>query len=131
MMSFTDLKLFALCGELFMGSRIDGKTAVRIAALEDHMQLVCNGPLAPMVDVSRDPRWGRVMEGAGEDPFLGSKIAEARINGFWASKSLVDNSFIAACAKHFAGYGFAESGKDYNNAIVGNDSINEYYSASI
>ena len=75
-----------------------------------------------MVDVSRDARWGRVMEGAGEDPFLGSRIAEARINGF-QGKSLDDVSTIAACAKHFAGYGFVESGKDYNSVNVGNNTL--------
>ena len=77
---------------------------------------------APMVDVSRDARWGRVMEGAGEDPFLGARIAEARINGF-QGKSLDDVSTIAACAKHFAGYGFVESGKDYNSVNVGNNTL--------
>lgn len=74
---------------------------------------------APMVDISRDPRWGRVMEGAGEDPFLGSKVAEARVHGF-QGKSLSDVHTIAACAKHFAAYGFVESGKDYNTVSVDN-----------
>ncbi len=77
---------------------------------------------APMVDISRDARWGRVMEGAGEDPFLGSKIAEARINGFQGN-SLKDSFTIAACAKHFAGYGFVESGKDYNIVNVGKNTL--------
>jgi len=73
---------------------------------------------APMVDIGRDARWGRVMEGAGEDPYLGSQIAMARVNGFQGD-DLSDNYTIAACAKHFAGYGFVESGKDYNNVYVG------------
>lgn len=73
---------------------------------------------APMVDISRDARWGRVMEGAGEDTYLGSEIAKARINGFQGN-DLSDYSTIAACAKHFAAYGFVESGKDYNNVYVG------------
>ncbi len=77
---------------------------------------------APMVDISRDARWGRVMEGAGEDPFLGSKIAEARIKGFQGN-SLKDSFSIAACAKHFAGYGFVESGKDYNIVNVGKNTL--------
>ena len=58
---------------------------------------------APMVDIARDPRWGRVMEGAGEDPYLGSKIAIARVKGF-QGENLAANNTIAACAKHFAGY---------------------------
>ncbi|NMM48540.1 beta-glucosidase BglX [Marinigracilibium pacificum] len=73
---------------------------------------------APMVDISRDARWGRVMEGAGEDPYLGSLIGVARIQGFQGD-DLSDFNTIAACAKHFAGYGFVESGKDYNNVYLG------------
>ncbi|MBK6264302.1 beta-glucosidase BglX [Marivirga sp. S37H4] len=72
---------------------------------------------APMVDVSRDARWGRVMEGAGEDPYLGAEIAKARILGFQGDE-LSDPLTIAATAKHFAGYGFVESGKDYNSVNV-------------
>ncbi len=75
-----------------------------------------NWTFAPMVDISRDPRWGRVMEGAGEDPYLGSKIAVARIQGFQGDLS--SNKNILACAKHFAGYAFAESGRDYNTVDV-------------
>ncbi len=73
---------------------------------------------APMVDVSRDARWGRVMEGAGEDPYLGSQIAVARIRGFQGD-DLSDATTVAACAKHFAGYGFAESGREYNATSFG------------
>jgi beta-glucosidase len=73
---------------------------------------------APMVDVGRDARWGRVMEGAGEDTYLGAQIAKARVNGF-QGEDLSLNSTIAACAKHFAGYGFVESGKEYNNVYMG------------
>jgi len=72
---------------------------------------------APMVDISRDARWGRVMEGAGEDPFLGSKIAAARVRGF-QGKDLADTHTMAACAKHFAAYGFAEGGRDYNTVDI-------------
>lgn len=81
-----------------------------------------NWTFAPMVDISRDARWGRVMEGAGEDPYLGSKIAVARVNGFQGD-DLSANNTIAACTKHFAGYGFAESGKDYNTADVGTSTL--------
>ncbi|MEM7161024.1 MAG: beta-glucosidase BglX [Bacteroidota bacterium] len=77
-----------------------------------------NWTFAPMVDISRDARWGRVMEGAGEDPFLGSLIAKARVEGFQGDDLSAPHT-IAATAKHFAGYGFAESGKDYNTADVG------------
>ncbi|HET8859194.1 beta-glucosidase BglX [Marivirga sp.] len=75
---------------------------------------------APMIDVTVDARWGRVMEGAGEDPYLQSEIAKARIRGFQGN-DLSHNKTIAATAKHFAGYGFAESGKDYNTV-----NINQY-----
>ena len=77
-----------------------------------------NWTFAPMMDVSRDARWGRIMEGAGEDPFLNSKIAVARIEGFQGD-DLSAATTIAACAKHFAGYGFAEAGRDYNTVNVG------------
>jgi len=69
---------------------------------------------APMVDIARDPRWGRVMEGAGEDPYLGSTIARARVLGF-QGKKLGDTDAIMACAKHFAAYGAAIGGRDYNS----------------
>ena len=81
-----------------------------------------NWTFAPMVDISRDARWGRVMEGAGEDPFLGSRIAVARIRGFQGD-DLSKNNTIAACAKHFAGYGFSESGRDYNTVDVGTTTL--------
>lgn len=76
-----------------------------------------NWTFAPMVDISRDARWGRVMEGGGEDPYLGSLIGAARVEGFQGD-DLSDPFTIAACAKHFAGYGFAEAGKDYNTVDV-------------
>lgn len=68
---------------------------------------------APMMDLSRDPRWGRVMEGSGEDPYLGAVMAVARVKGFQGNNLAADHT-IAACAKHYAGYGFAEGGRDYN-----------------
>jgi len=80
-----------------------------------------NWTFAPMVDITRDARWGRVMEGAGEDPFLGSKIAEARIKGFQGDLS--SNKNILACAKHFAGYGFVEAGKEYNTVDISNETL--------
>ena len=81
-----------------------------------------NWTFAPMVDISRDPRWGRVMEGAGEDPYLGSKIAEARVKGFQGEDLSAPNT-IAACAKHFAAHGFAEAGKEYNKADIGTSTL--------
>lgn len=77
-----------------------------------------NWTFAPMVDITRDARWGRVMEGAGEDPYLGSLVAAARVRGFQGN-DLSAPSTIAATAKHFAAYGFAEAGRDYNTVDIG------------
>lgn len=76
-----------------------------------------NWTFGPNVDISNDARWGRVMEGAGEDPYLGSLIAKARVKGFQGEKLDAPNT-IASCAKHFAAYGFVESGKEYNNVDI-------------
>lgn len=81
---------------------------------------------APMVDISRDPRWGRVMEGAGEDTYLGSKIAYARVKGFQGNK-LGELNSIMACAKHFAAYGAAIGGRDYNSVDMNNRTLWETY----
>ena len=81
-----------------------------------------NWTFAPMVDISRDARWGRVMEGAGEDPYLGSLIGAARVKGFQGS-SLSATSTIASCLKHYAGYGFAEAGRDYNSVDMSNSTL--------
>lgn len=81
---------------------------------------------APMVDVSRDPRWGRVMEGAGEDTFLGSKIAYARVKGFQGDK-LGELNSVLACAKHFAAYGAAIGGRDYNSVDISERTLWETY----
>ena len=93
----------------------------RIAAIEASA-VGLNWTFAPMVDISRDARWGRVMEGAGEDPYLGSMVAIARVQGFQGDDLSADNT-IAACTKHFAAYGFAESGKDYNTADLGTSTL--------
>ena len=77
-----------------------------------------NWTFAPMIDITRDARWGRVMEGAGEDPYLGSLVARARVEGF-QGKDLESPFTIAATAKHFAGYGFVEAGKEYNTVDIG------------
>ena len=86
--------------------------SARVAATEASSDGL-NWTFAPMVDISRDARWGRVMEGAGEDPYLGSLVAKARVKGFQGTDLSEINS-IVACAKHFAGYGFSEAGRDYN-----------------
>lgn len=91
-------------------------------AAEEASSVGINWTFAPMVDISRDARWGRVMEGAGEDPYLGSLIAKARVNGFQGDLS--SNKNILACAKHFAGYGFAEAGRDYNTVSIGSNILN-------
>ena len=81
---------------------------------------------APMVDIARDPRWGRVMEGAGEDTYLGSKIAFARVKGFQGNKLGEINSLMA-CAKHFAAYGAAIGGRDYNSVDMSDRMLWETY----
>jgi beta-glucosidase len=86
-------------------------------AAEEAASVGLNWTFAPMIDISRDARWGRVMEGAGEDTFLGSKIAVARVQGFQGDDLSASNT-ILACAKHFAGYAFAESGRDYNTVDI-------------
>jgi beta-glucosidase len=88
------------------------KNSAAIAA-EEAAAVGINWTFAPMVDISRDARWGRIMEGAGEDPFLGSKIAFARVKGF-QGEDFSSSKTIMACAKHFVGYGYAEAGRDYN-----------------
>ncbi|MEN8890149.1 MAG: beta-glucosidase BglX, partial [Wenyingzhuangia sp.] len=97
------------------------KTSASMAALEASAVGI-NWTFAPMVDIARDARWGRVMEGAGEDTFLGSKIAYARVKGFQGDDLSKDHT-IVACAKHFAGYGFAEAGRDYNTVDVGTSTL--------
>jgi beta-glucosidase len=72
---------------------------------------------APMVDIARDPRWGRIIEGAGEDPFLGSLVARAQVRGFQGD-DVGKPDRLLACAKHFAGYGAAEGGRDYDSSYI-------------
>src|SRR5882757_2263874 len=77
---------------------------------------------APMVDIARDARWGRMMEGAGEDPYLGARIAEGQIRGF-QGENLSDPDSILACVKHFAGYGTVEGGRDYESANISDEQL--------
>jgi beta-glucosidase len=81
---------------------------------------------APMVDIARDPRWGRIVEGSGEDPYLGSMIAAARVRGFQGA-NMADPESLVACAKHFVGYGAAEGGRDYNSSEIPEDTLREIY----
>jgi beta-glucosidase len=81
---------------------------------------------APMVDIARDPRWGRIAEGSGEDPFLGSVMAKARVSGF-QGESFENPSTIMACAKHFAAYGAAIGGRDYNTVEISERELRDIY----
>src|ERR1700687_5439722 len=81
---------------------------------------------APMVDIARDARWGRMAEGAGEDPFLGSEMAAAYVRGYQGSRLDASDS-IAACAKHYVGYGAAEGGRDYNTTEISEHTLRQYY----
>jgi len=101
------------------------KLSARIAATEAAAAGV-HWTFAPMVDIARDPRWGRVMEGAGEDPFLGSAIAAARVKGF-QGKGLGNTDAVMACAKHFAAYGAAIGGRDYNSVDMSDRTLWEIY----
>jgi len=100
------------------------RKSARVAAVEAAASGI-HWTFAPMVDISRDPRWGRVAEGAGEDVYLGSLIAKARVEGFQGSLSKEDE--IIACAKHFVGYGAAEGGKDYNTTDISERALRETY----
>jgi beta-glucosidase len=97
----------------------------RVAATEASASGV-HWTFAPMVDIARDPRWGRVMEGAGEDTYLGSKIAYARVKGFQGNK-LGDINAVMACVKHFAAYGAAIGGRDYNSVDMSDRMLLETY----
>lgn len=81
---------------------------------------------APMVDIARDPRWGRVVEGSGEDPYLGSLMAAARVRGF-QGRSLTAQGSLLATAKHFVGYGAAEGGRDYDIASMSPQTLHDVY----
>ncbi len=99
--------------------------SARVAATEAAASGI-HWTFAPMVDISRDPRWGRVMEGAGEDPYLGSMIAIARVKGF-QGKGLGNTDAVMACVKHFAAYGAAVGGRDYNSVDMSKRMLWETY----
>lgn len=81
---------------------------------------------APMVDIARDPRWGRIVEGAGEDPYLGSAVAAARVRGFQGN-NIADPESVVACAKHYVAYGAVEGGRDYNTVDISEQLLREVY----
>ena len=81
---------------------------------------------APMVDIARDPRWGRIVEGAGEDPYLGAVMAAARVRGFQGRDYSAPDK-VVACAKHWVGYGAAEAGRDYNTTDMSENRLREVY----
>jgi beta-glucosidase len=100
--------------------------SARIAAIEASADGIC-WTFSPMVDISRDPRWGRVSEGSGEDPYLGAQIAKAMVKGY-QGKDFSDNTSIMACVKHFALYGAGEAGRDYNTVDMSRVRMyNEYF----
>ena len=99
--------------------------AARVAAIEASASGI-HWTFAPMVDIARDPRWGRVMEGAGEDPYLGSLIARARVKGF-QGRGLGNTDALMATAKHFAAYGAAIGGRDYNSVDMSDRMLWEVY----
>jgi beta-glucosidase len=85
-----------------------------------------NWTFAPMVDIARDPRWGRIMEGAGEDPFLGSRMAEAQVRGFQGAVLGAPDRILAS-VKHFAGYGAASGGRDYDQSDISDEQLFNVY----
>jgi beta-glucosidase len=97
----------------------------RIAAIESSNSGV-NWTFAPMIDISRDPRWGRIAESLGEDPYLCSTLGLAMVKGFQGA-NLSDDTSIAACAKHFVGYGASESGRDYNTTNIPENELRNVY----
>lgn len=99
--------------------------AARIAAIEARAAGT-HWTFAPMVDIARDPRWGRIAEGAGEDPYLGAIIAAARVRGFQGNNLAAADS-VLACAKHFAAYGAAEAGRDYNPVDMSEQTLRDIY----
>ena len=98
--------------------------SARIAA-EESAAAGLHWTFAPMLDIARDPRWGRCTEGAGEDVYLGSMIGAARTRGFQGK--IGSTSSIVACAKHFAAYGAAQAGRDYNTTDMSEQRLREVY----
>ena len=97
-----------------------------IAAMEASASGI-NWVYSPMVDICRDARWGRIVEGAGEDPFLGGEIAKAYVRGYQGPDNSMDNHHVMVCVKHYALYGGAEAGRDYNSVFLSRqEALNGY-----
>ncbi|MBR3485346.1 MAG: glycosyl hydrolase, partial [Bacteroidales bacterium] len=96
----------------------------RIASLEATAQGV-RWTFSPMLDIARDPRWGRMAEGSGEDPWLDARMAEAMVRGYQGP--VLDSTSMAACVKHFVGYGAAEGGRDYNSTFLTERQLRNVY----
>jgi beta-glucosidase len=99
--------------------------AERIAAKESTASGI-KWVFAPMLDIARDPRWGRMVEGSGEDPYLGSMVAVAKVKGF-QGKSMADPNSVVACGKHYVAYGAVEGGRDYNTVDISDQLLREVY----
>jgi len=99
---------------------------VQSMAAREASSVGVNWTFAPMVDIARDARWGRIMEGAGEDPYLGSRMAEAQVRGF-QGEGIGSPNHILACVKHFAGYGAAEGGRDYDSSDISDEQLWNVY----
>jgi len=112
-------------GEASSWDRAAVERAASVAAAETAAAGV-RWTFAPMVDIARDARWGRIVEGAGEDPYLGSVMARARVRGFQGSDYSAPDR-IVACAKHWVAYGAAEAGRDYNTTDISETSLREVY----
>jgi beta-glucosidase len=115
-------------GETASWSTTAAERAAAVAAAESAAAGV-RWTFAPMVDIARDPRWGRVVEGAGEDPYLGSLMSAARVRGFQGPKESAYRApdKILACAKHWVGYGAAEGGRDYNTTEISEPTLRNVY----
>ncbi|MEN7550982.1 glycoside hydrolase family 3 N-terminal domain-containing protein [Rapidithrix thailandica] len=101
------------------------ESSAKVAATEAAAEGI-HWTFAPMVDIARDPRWGRVSEGAGEDTYLGVQIAKARVKGFQGDDLSAENT-VLACAKHFAAYGMAQAGRDYHTVDMSERVLREVY----
>ena len=99
---------------------------IQAVAADEASAVGINWAFAPMVDIARDARWGRMVEGSGEDPYLGSKMAIARVQGFQGDR-VGDAHHILACAKHFAGYGAAVGGRDYDASYLSETELHNIY----
>ncbi|HRH42091.1 MAG TPA: beta-glucosidase BglX [Pyrinomonadaceae bacterium] len=113
---------------LAMAASWDPKVAEKgqAVAAREARSVGINWTFAPMVDIARDPRWGRIVEGAGEDPYLGSVMSAAQVRGF-QGETIGSSEHLLACVKHFAGYGAAEGGRDYDASNIAESQMQNVY----